>query len=357
MTRFLTLLIACCLALMPSVVRADWNSLTAESSTTFYSRWASLSSNNTTDSQAHYNLSWTGSSSYSASPLGRNGPGNIFNLSSGNNPATSATYTQLQGVTNFTISGWVRVTTVGSTYWVFGSGSGSSYVGMSVGTDGSVSFWVNNGTSQRRYSAASVIASNTWAHFACVYDGSLTAADRAMVYVNGTRVDIAAVGTIPTTSPATLNVFRLGGLADSASFALVGSENDVRIHLRSLTSAEVTEMYGGPEPTNSVAPSFTGTISAGNVASGSIGTWADPSNGTVTTTYQWQEATDSGGTGAANISGATSINYTVSSGDVVSGNYIRLRVTQTNTGGATTASSSWQLVVGGFWKLQPIVIQ
>lgn len=92
-------------------------------------------------------------------------------------------------------------------------------------------------------------------------------------------------------------------------------------------------------PTNTSAPTISGTDTQGDVLTASNGTWT----GSPTFTYQWQDC-NSSGTSCSNISGATSSTYTLQAGDV--GDTIVVVVTGTNGGGNATAASSATSVVG-----------
>jgi len=85
-------------------------------------------------------------------------------------------------------------------------------------------------------------------------------------------------------------------------------------------------------PTNTVQPTFTGTLTSGQVLTTVTGTWT----GTPTFTYQW-ERSDNGSSGWTSISGATSATYTAAAGDV--GKYLRVKVTGSNTGGSAVVYS------------------
>lgn len=107
---------------------------------------------------------------------------------------------------------------------------------------------------------------------------------------------------------------------------------------------DLAEVRGGPEPVNSVAPAISGTEEVGQTLSCTTGTWglggpwAGGSNGTVTYAYQWTRSNDAGGTGEADISGATSSNYTLVSADA--GKFIRCRVAASNDGGNDSAADT-----------------
>ena len=86
-------------------------------------------------------------------------------------------------------------------------------------------------------------------------------------------------------------------------------------------------------PSNSVAPTISGSAIYGNQLTASTGTW----DGSPSYTYQWQSAATSGGS-YSNIAFATSSTYTPN-GEVVS-QFLRVNVTATESGLSTTASSS-----------------
>jgi hypothetical protein len=107
------------------------------------------------------------------------------------------------------------------------------------------------------------------------------------------------------------------------------------------TSAATTVVQAASAaPTNSSAPTITGTAQEGQLLNASPGTW----NGTqpITYSYQWQRC-DTTGAGCNAISGATSASYTVTSTDV--GGTLRVVVTATNADGSGSATSNATAVV------------
>jgi hypothetical protein len=87
-------------------------------------------------------------------------------------------------------------------------------------------------------------------------------------------------------------------------------------------------------PTNTTAPSISGTATQGQTLTAAKGTWT----GSPTSyAYEWQDCSTSG-TGCTNISGATSSTYTLAAGDV--GHTARVAVTATNSGGSASGTSS-----------------
>ena len=85
-------------------------------------------------------------------------------------------------------------------------------------------------------------------------------------------------------------------------------------------------------PVNTVAPAATGTARVGETLSSTNGTWTG--DAPITYEYRWQ-VSDDGGTGWADISGATAKTFAVQSAQL--GKYLRSRVRATNAAG----QSSW----------------
>lgn len=86
-------------------------------------------------------------------------------------------------------------------------------------------------------------------------------------------------------------------------------------------------------PTNTSAPSVSGTNRVGSTLTATAGTWSD----SPSYTYQWQNASSADGT-YSNIAYATSSTY-VPKGESL-GKFVRVNVTATDAGGSTTVSSS-----------------
>jgi len=86
-------------------------------------------------------------------------------------------------------------------------------------------------------------------------------------------------------------------------------------------------------PINSAVPTISGTASVGSTLTASPGTWSD----TPTVTYQWQNSSTSNGN-YSDIPFETSPTY-IPKGESL-GKFVRVSVTATDVGGATTASSA-----------------
>ena len=93
-------------------------------------------------------------------------------------------------------------------------------------------------------------------------------------------------------------------------------------------------------PTNSAAPTISGTPQVGQTLTASPGTWN--SSTTPTYSFQWQRC-DTAGNNCAAIAGATSQSYTVQSADV--DHTLRVAVTATNSSGSGSATSAQTAVV------------
>lgn len=89
-------------------------------------------------------------------------------------------------------------------------------------------------------------------------------------------------------------------------------------------------------PSNSVAPTISGSTTQGQTLTCSTGTWNTNDAFLGTYTYQWTRNT-------SNISSATSSTYSTVAGDV--GNSIACKVTSTNDRGTTTVTSSNSLTI------------
>ncbi|HZS24286.1 MAG TPA: hypothetical protein VFA30_04795 [Gaiellaceae bacterium] len=93
-------------------------------------------------------------------------------------------------------------------------------------------------------------------------------------------------------------------------------------------------------PTNTAAPTISGTPQVGQTLTASQGSWT--SDTTATYGYQWQRC-DAQGNNCAAISGATAQTYAVQSADL--GKTLRVTVTATNSSGSSAANSAQTAVV------------
>ena len=88
------------------------------------------------------------------------------------------------------------------------------------------------------------------------------------------------------------------------------------------------------KPQNTVRPTISGVAKQGEVLTADPGTWSGTQP--IAFTYQWRRC-DTNGANCANIIGAISKTYTLTSVDI--GNRLRVRVRAANSAGASTATS------------------
>jgi hypothetical protein len=93
-------------------------------------------------------------------------------------------------------------------------------------------------------------------------------------------------------------------------------------------------------PANTVAPTVSGSAAQGQTLTATNGTWRGTAP--IALSPQWQRC-NAGATACSPIAGATSLSYTVASGDV--GSTLRIAITASNAGGSTTATSSSTAIV------------
>jgi Ig domain of plant-specific actin-binding protein len=101
------------------------------------------------------------------------------------------------------------------------------------------------------------------------------------------------------------------------------------------TSAATDVIGAAKGPTNSAAPTISGTPAVGSSLSANPGTWTG--TGTISYKYAW-EVCGNDGNNCHPISGATAQNYTPQSSD--QGNTLRVQVTATDSSASTTAGSA-----------------
>jgi uncharacterized repeat protein (TIGR02543 family) len=140
----------------------------------------------------------------------------------------------------------------------------------------------------------------------------------------------SVVKTGVSASPTTLTGLTNG----TALYVRVQAVNTAAVAGTYVTTSSAVSPYW--KPINSVAPSFTGTAAGGLQLTGAVGAWSDNGNSVTSTTYQWEISSD--GTNYSAIVGATNSNYTLLSSQA--GSTVRLKVTKTNSAGATSAYSA-----------------
>jgi hypothetical protein len=129
---------------------------------------------------------------------------------------------------------------------------------------------------------------------------------------------------------------------------IVGFAGALAVLAVCLTVVSTSGAAGGP--TNTVAPTVTGTAQEGKTLTTSTGTWTG-TGGTISYGFQWQRCNPDS-TACADIIGATSQTYTVGSADV--SNTLRSNVSATDTTGTATQASATTAKVTSVASLAPI---
>ena len=298
------------------------------------------------------------------------GPGNIVDSTSGiSGTPSNVTFSSSTNCGIFTFSGASKITfpttNFGSQFsvsaWIKPSakfsintliataGSGLSTNGFKLGWNewqtSSLKLLAENGngtSGTATISSNAAVVNDTWQHLVFTIDVSTRA---IKMYKDGVLLNND--GTLLSSNPTMNASFFIGAMTDS-SYYMKSDLGIMKIYSTVLTDAEVTADYNSTSaryaatptcpavaaPSNSSAPTISGTTAYNSVLTAANGTWSSNPTGY---TYQWQRASTVGGT-YSNISGATSSTYTLTSSDI--GNYIKVQVTATNSGGSTSATSS-----------------
>tara|TARA_Y100000593_G_scaffold73145_1_gene134345 strand:- start:14072 stop:15163 length:1092 start_codon:yes stop_codon:yes gene_type:complete len=208
---------------------------------------------------------------------------------------------------------------------------------LRVGGSGSrekLAFYIHDGSDNMyRIANSNIFSSSQWYFIGASYDGS-NSVGGITLYLNGSSVSSTAGSD--TTLSGTINYSSSSGLAIGARDedqggifdGIVGS---AFIASKEMTAAEWDEVYDGPEPLNTVAPSISGNAPVGSTLTCDGGSWDGQSNGTVTVSYQWKR-------NGSNISGATSSTYTTVSDDA--GASVTCQCTGSNDGGSDSGQAT-----------------
>lgn len=152
-----------------------------------------------------------------------------------------------------TISAWVRAGTLSTqqgivSKWNFNS-AGTNYGEWALQTSGSnqIRMFLTSGAGDDGLNYVDTtnanLTTNTWAHVTAVYDGSLAAASRIKIYINGAQASTAMTGTIPSTIyTAGTNPVYVGDF-NGLNRGFSGSIDEVKIYSRALTPSQVKADY------------------------------------------------------------------------------------------------------------------
>ncbi len=132
-----------------------------------------------------------------------------------------------------------------------------------------------------RFTCNTAFSTGIWYHIALVFDGTLAAASRAKLYVNGV-LDITADET-SATIPSYNSPLKVGLIHTGATTFLDGLADDVRLYRRALPASEVAMVADGnfaPTVSCGTAPS-----AANGIAANLAGTASNDIAGTLTTAW------------------------------------------------------------------------
>jgi Concanavalin A-like lectin/glucanases superfamily len=212
-------------------------------------------------------LSFNGSNQYISVPIGTSSP------------------LKFQG--NFSVSAWVKPTSLHNYGNVIGTGNVNTSYGLITFADGEWHWQLSSGADVQ--APAGSLVNGTWAHIAATYDGTTVS-----LYQNGAFVTSGARGQpgVPT-SP-----FYIGADVGNGRY-FSGIIDDVRAYVRTLSPAEINAIYnqsiayqqGYPEmemPALMTSASITGTLSVTEAND----TLSSTSTSTIVGTLSTTEAND-----------------------------------------------------------------
>lgn len=173
---------------------------------------------------------------------------------------------------------------------------------------------------------------------------SVSAADsdsvQAMTYAVGTTK--VQNGTLVFNTDGSYTYAPAANFSGSDSFTFTAYDG---FFTSNEATVDITVAAVNDAPANDKAPTFSGTMHAGNMLAASSGTWNDTADGgtsTLTYSYQWQSSSTDGGT-PTDLIGATTENYTLTKAD--SGKYIRIKQSCSDGTDTAAAYSAWQAVL------------
>jgi lysophospholipase L1-like esterase len=146
-------------------------------------------------------------------------------------------------------------------------------------------------------------------------------------------------GTLNPTAAGTITVnYKPQANKNGTAFVTVQAKDKLGAASQSTISIFIQPI--NDKPVNTTPPSISGTIAEGQTVSAINGVWSDVETPpeTLVFSYQWQLTSSDTGTNFADIAGATTDAYTISSD--YTGKYIRAVVTATDTGDEGTAPIS-----------------
>ena len=162
-------------------------------------------------------------------------------------------------VAKFSVCGWAKVRSTGSSYYgggfIIGKNAGGTvgpYQWSVSYVDGQVVAQVFFDTAAANYvTLTSPMATNRWFHFVLVFDGSLAPSQRLALYVDGQSFNdsplrvVGAVGvtTVNSQQHLAIGATHYANTPQSPEDFFNGFIDDIRIYDRPLSQAEVQALY------------------------------------------------------------------------------------------------------------------
>ena len=172
--------------------------------------------------------------------------------------------------------------------------------------------------------------------------GDSSWAEKTITYANGPTPATSVTASSQAISSGrwiALDVTPLVSGNGAVSFALTtASTTTINLNSReagSTTAPQLVVETQAAAPTNTTPPTITGVTRDGETLTAQPGSWTG--SNPITYSYEWRRC-DAGGATCGAIPNAASATYTLAAADV--GSTIRVRVTASNVGGASTADSA-----------------
>lgn len=161
------------------------------------------------------------------------------------------TITELSNVGSFSISLWVKHTSLPATNRALRLYTSSTAWIEIMTNSGQGLLVVSNGSTTYGTFPASTFTTGTWQHLVMVFDGSGgTNADKLKGYVDNSNKTLTFTGTIPsTTATYTTEKFDIGRGFNGGSY-FNGSIDEVSIFDYALDSSQVSSLYNSGSPTD-----------------------------------------------------------------------------------------------------------
>ena len=196
------------------------------------------------------------------SPTLQGGTGQSLNVAANAGQyITVANNATLQNLSSMTLSAWVKPTAFNLACYteremVIGKGKDVSATAFAMSITRNTQVGCGNASSFTTYKMSFEMNSSSifsdvysvdsqWKHVLCTYDGTTQ-----KLYINGVLVQQQNVGAINTsnTIPLYINYATWNGGASNSNGRFRGGINEIRIYNRTITDAEVLQIYNAEKP-------------------------------------------------------------------------------------------------------------